>query len=194
MRILKKVMVSYSELKRGTRILYKNQPHEIIEASSVFKGRGHSTLQVKLKNLITGSIISESFHPSDNFEQVDIIKLTAKFLYSHRYKYVFCKDNSSDRFELKKDQLGSIAKFLKPNQKVEVIIFNNEIVNISLPVKITLKVEQAPPGVKGDRAQSGNKLVTLETEAEINVPLFVEQGDIIEINTETGEYVRRIAK
>ncbi len=187
-------MINYSEIKKGTRILYKNQPHEIIEAASVFKGRGHSTLQVKLKNLITGAIISESFHPSDSFEEAEISKLTAKFLYVHRDKYVFCKDNPSDRFELTKDQLGSIIKFLKPNQEVEAIIFNNKIVNIFLPVKITLKVEQAPPGVKGDRAQSGNKLVVLETGTEINVPLFVKQGEIIEINTETEEYVRRIAK
>jgi len=183
-------MISYSEIEKGTKIIYKNQPHEIIEAASVFKGRGHSTLQVKLRNLITGTVISDSFHPSDSFEEAEIEKQKVKFLYSHRDKYIFCKNNPSDRFEL--DNLGNITKFLKPNQEVEAIIFNNKIVNISLPIKITLKVDQAPPGIKGDRAQSGNKLVTLETGAEINVPLFVEQGDIIEINTETGEYVRRI--
>jgi len=183
-------MISYSEIEKGIRIIYKNQPHEITEAASVFKGRGRSTLQAKLKNLITGAVLSESFHPSDSFEEAEIEKQTVKFLYSHRDQYVFCKNNPSDRFEL--DNLGPITKFLKPNQEVEAIIFNNKIVSISLPIKITLKVEQAPPGVKGDRAQSGNKLITLETGAEINVPLFVQQGDIIEINTETGEYTRRL--
>jgi elongation factor P len=185
-------MINYSEIEKGSRIIYKNQPHEITETASVFKGRGHSTLQVKLKNLITGAVISESLHPSDSFEEANIDKLTVKFLYTHRDKYIFCKKNPSDRFELDKEKLGSVAKFLKPNQEVEAILFNDEIVSILLPIKITIKVDQAPPGVKGDRAQSGTKLITLETGAEMNVPLFVEEGDIIEINTETEEYTRRI--
>jgi len=185
--------IPYSELKKGTKIILNNQPYEIIEASSMFKARGHSVLQVKLKNLITGNIISETFHPSDTFEEAELSKIKAKFLYSHRDKFFFSeKDNSSKRFDLTKEQIGDVSKFLKPNQIVEAIIFKNKTVNISLPIKIQLKVAQAPPGVKGDRAQAGNKIVVLETGVEINVPLFIEEGDIIEINTEKSEYVRRI--
>jgi len=188
-------LIPYSELRKGGRIIYNNQPYEIIEAFSMFKGRGHSTLQVKLKNLLTGSILSPSLHPSDQFEQAEIEKIKEKFINSHKEKYVFSyQKDPSKRFELTKEQLGSIIKFLKPNQIVEGLVFKQEIVNISLPIKINLKVAQAPPGIKGDRAQSGNKLVVLETKAELNVPLFVKQGDIIEINTEKEEYVRRIEK
>jgi len=187
--------IPYSELKKGKQIIINNEPCEIIEASSMFKARGHSVLQVKLKNLITGNIISQTFHPSDTFEEAEISKIKAKFLYSHRDRYFFCQKNDpSNRFDLTKDQIGEASKFLKPNQIVETIIFRNKVVNISLPIKIQLKVKQAPPGVKGNRAQAGNKTVVLETGAEINVPLFVEEGDIIEINTEKGEYVRRIEK
>lgn len=185
--------IPYSELKKGVQIIINNQPHQIIEVSSMFKGRGHSVLQARLKNLVTGNIISKTFHPSDTFETAEISKIKAKFLYSHRDRFFFSeKANPSKRFDLTKEQIGSANKFLKPNQIVEGIVFKDKIINISLPIKIQLKVTQAPPGVKGDRAQAGNKTVILETGAKINVPLFIKEGDIIEINTEKGEYVRRI--
>lgn len=129
----------------------------------------------------------------------------SRFLYSHpdrrslvsdgasRNLYFFCeKDNPAKRFDLTKTQIGPQAQFLKPNQIVEAIIFENKVINISLPIKIQLKVTESPPGVKGGRSQPGTKTVTLETGVKINVPLFVKEGDLIEINTETGEYVRRI--
>ena len=187
--------IPYSELKKGKQITLNNEPYEIIEASSMFKARGHSVLQAKLKNLINSNTISQTFHPSDTFEKAELSKTKAKFLYSHRDKFFFCQENNpSKRFYLTKDQIEEKSKFLKPNQIVEGIIFRGEVINISLPIKIQLKVKQAPPGIKGDRAQAGNKTVVLETGAEINVPLFIEQSNIIEINTEKGEYVRRIEK
>lgn len=185
----------YSELKKGTRIIIDGQPYEIIESSSMFKGRGHSVLQTKLKNLITGAIIQNTFHPSDSAEEAEIEKVEAKFLYSHRGKFVFSeKADPSKRFELPQEKISPADKFLKQNSDVEGIVFNGKVVNISIPIKVQLKVKQAPPGIKGNRAQSGNKNVILETGAEIAVPLFVEEGDIIEVNTEKGEYVRRIEK
>jgi len=188
-------IISYSELKKKKRIILNGQPYEIIEASSMFKGRGHSVLQTKLKNLITGNIIQKTFHPSDSVEEVEVSKIKAKFLYSHRDKFFFCEENNpKNRFDLTKEQIGSSAKFLKPNEIVDGIIFNNKVIGISLPIKIQLKVSQTPPGIKGDRAQAGNKIAILETGAEVLVPLFVKEGDIIEINTEKEEYVRRIKK
>jgi len=188
-------MIDYSELKKGTRIIFKDQPHEITEAFPVFKGRGHSVLQVKLKNLITGNVVSQTFRPSDDFEEAELKKIKAKFLYSHRDKYFFSEeDNPAKRFDLTAEQIGQSHQFLKPNQTVEGIIFNNEVINISLPIKIELKVTQAPPGLKGERSQPGTKTVTVESDAQINTPLFIKEGDIIEVNTQSGEYVRRIEK
>ena len=185
--------LSYSELKKGIKIILDGEPYEIIEASFLFKGRGHSVLQAKLKNLITGNLISKTFHPADTFEEAEISKIEVKFLYSHRDKFFFCEtENPTKRFDLTTDQIGEPGKFLKPNQIVEGIIFKNKIINISLPIKINLKVTEAPPGVKGGRAEPGTKIVTLETGAKISVPLFIEEGDIIEVNTETGQYVRRV--
>jgi len=186
-------MLSYSDLKKGTHILLKGQPYEILESTPLFKGRGHSVLQAKIKNLITGTIISTTFHPSDTFEEPEISKIKLKYLYFHKDSYFFCeKDDPSKRFEFKKEQIGKSGEFLKENQNVEGIIFEKKLVNVSLPIKVVLRVLEAPPVIKGQSAQAGTKPVILETGANINVPLFIEKGDIIEVNTETDEYVRRI--
>ncbi len=186
-------MLGYSELKKGIKIILDNQPYEIIEASLMFKGRGSSVIRTKAKNLITGNIIAKTFHPSDTLEEAELTRIQIKFLYSHRNRFVFCeKNNLTKRFELTQEQVDQQAKFLKSNQLVEGIIFQEKIVNISLPIKVALKVVEAPPGIKGNRAEAGTKIITLETNAKINTPLFIKEGDIIEINTETGEYVKRV--
>jgi len=114
-------------------------------------------------------------------------------LYAHRDCYFFSDvNNPGKRFDLTKDQIGNAVRFLKQNQVVEALVFDGKVVNVSLPIKVQLKVTEAPPGIKGDRAQGGTKVVTLETGAQINAPLFVEAEDVIEINTETGEYSRRV--
>jgi len=195
-------MLTHTDLKKGVRFIFNKEPYEVIESSFLFKGRGGSTVQTKIKNLITGNIISKTIHPSDTFEEAEISKIEVKYLYQHRDKYFFCeKNNPSKRFDLTSGQIGKGSRFLKPDQIVEGIAFSarggpalgwkEKIVDISLPIKTNLKVIEAPPGIKGGRAEPGTKTVTLETGTKINVPLFIKEGDIIEINTQTGEYVRR---
>ncbi len=186
-------MISYNEIQKGLIIVMDNQPYEILETSRMFKGRGHSVLQTKLKNLISGNAVSRTLHPSDEFEEAEIEKTEAKFIYSHRDKFIFSDiKNPSQRFEIDKEQISQQAKFLKTNQIVEIFKYKEKIIKISLPVKIQLKVIEAPPSLKGERADAGSKAVILETQAKINTPPFIREGDIIEINTELGEYVRRI--
>lgn len=186
-------MLSHTDLKKGVRFILDGQLYEVLESSFVFKGRGSSLSQTKIKNLITGNILSRTFHPGEEFEETEIKKIKVKFLYTYRDKFFFSKENgSSFRFDLSKEVIGTAVIFLKPNEIVEGMQFKGKIINISLPIKVHLKVTEAPPGVKGDRAQSGTKTVTLETGAKVNAPLFIGEGDIIEVNTETGEYVRRI--
>ena len=186
-------MLSYSELERGKIIIVNDQPHEIIEAENTFKGRGHSYLQMKIRNLITGAVTPKTAQPRDSFEEAEIEEKQSKFVYANRGKFVFSDvNNSSNRFELSEEQIGTKANFLKTNQEVTTIIFEDKVINVIIPIKVQLKVTEVPPGVKGDRAQSGNKMVTLETGAKMNVPLFINENDIVEINTESGLYVRRI--
>ena len=186
-------MLTHNDLKKGIKIILDTEPYEVLEARPLKKAQRRVVIQTKIRNLITGNVLNRNFHQSDVFEEAELSKFKAKFLYCHKDHYFFCEEqNSSKRFDLASEQIGSPAKFLKPNQIVEGVMFKERVINISLPIKIQLKIIEAPPDFKGDRAQAGTKVVTLETEAKITVPLFIKEGNIIEINTETGEYVKRI--
>ena len=187
-------MLEHTDLKSKVRIVLNEEPYEVIETNYVFKGRGQSTTQAKLKNLITGKVITKTFHAGDNIEEAEIEKETVKFLYSKDNKFYFClEEDPSKKLELPKNTLGIKANFLKQNEVVTGIFFKEKLINIEMPLKIQLKVISAPPGIKGGRETPGTKPVILETNTEIQAPLFIKEGDIIEINTETGEYVRRIS-
>jgi len=186
-------MLTHIDLKKGAQIILEGQPCEVLETSLMKKAQRRLIVQAKIKNLITNNVLSRNFHQGDVFAEPDLTNLEAKFIYNHRGKFVFCLiKNPAQRYELEENKIGSVAKFLKTNQPVKLIIFDEKIINIDMPIKIQLKVTEAPPGIKGDSAQSGTKPVTLETGAIINVPLFVNQNDILEINTENGQYVRRV--
>jgi elongation factor P len=181
------------EVDRGMIIVVDGQPHKVTKADHMFKGRGSSVTQTKLKNLKTGNVISKTFRSSDKVEEADIERNNVKFIFENRGDYTFSAENNpGDRFQLSEEQIGDVVKFLKPNMVVEAMVFNDEVINVTLPIKVIYEVTEAAPGVQGDRATSGNKLVKIETGASIDVPLFVSQGDMIEINTESGEYCRRV--
>ena len=186
-------MIDHTQLKKGARIIIDEEPYEILESMPLKKAQRRVVIQARIKNLISGNVFERNFHQGEVFDEAELEKFDAKFIYSHRDRYFFCDaSNPSKRFDLSQEQIGNASKFLKPNQIVQTIVFEEKIVNISLPIKVQLKVVEAPPGVKGDRAQGGNKVVVLETKSQINAPLFIEQGDTIEVNTETGEYARRV--
>jgi len=186
-------MLSYFDLRKGVKFILEGQPYEVLEFQQIYKAQDMVVARTKIKNLINGKVLERTFHQGDTFEEAELEKIEVKFIYSHRGKFCFSEtQNPRARFELEEEKIGEGAKFLKPNQILTGIKFQGKIINIILPIKVQLKVTEAPPGIKGDRAQGGTKTVTLETGAKINVPLFVEQGDIVEVNTETGEYVRRV--
>jgi elongation factor P len=186
-------MLTHAELRKGVKIILEKEPYEVLEASPMKKAQRRVVIQTKIRNLVNGRVFDRNFHQGDRIEEAEISKMEAKFLYSHRDRYFFSeKDNSQKRFDFGLEQIGEAAKFLKPGQTVQALLFEEKPINVSLPIKIQLKVTEAPPGLRGERAQAGTKTITLETGAKINAPLFIKEGDIIEINTERGEYVRRI--
>ena len=150
-------------------------------------------VRAKIKNLISDKILERTFHQNESFEEAKIEKRKVKYLYNHRGKFFFCEENNpAARFDLSREQIGEIHQYLKQNALVDIMVFNGKILNVSLPIKIDFKVLESPPGIKGDTAQGGTKAVVIETGAKINTPLFIEAGDIIKINTQTGEYVERV--
>lgn len=186
-------MLTHTDLKKGARIILDGEPYEVLESSPLKKAQRRVVIQTRIRNLITGNVFARNFHQGDTFEEPDLEKFKAKFIYGQGDRFVFCReDDASQRFELTESQVGQQSRFLKPGQVVEALTFNQKIINVSLPIKVQLKVVEAPPGEKGSRAQSGTKLAVLETGATLNTPLFIEAEDVVEVNTETGEYVKRV--
>lgn len=186
-------MLAYNELKPGKYIVLNNQPYIVMEFNFLRMQQRKPVAQTKIKNLITGKTIEKTFQQSDKIEEAEIETRPIKYLYSHREEFWFSEtDNPSKRFKLDESIIGNYADLLKQNSIIETVIFNNQIIEIKLPIKIELKVIEAPPAIKGNTAQGGTKRVKLETKAIINVPLFINEDDIVRINTETKEYVERV--
>ncbi len=185
-------MLNFNEIKLGSLIKINNEPYVVISAEHLKMGRGGAVLKTKLKNLLTGNVLDKTFKGGDKAEEADLERTKADFLYNDEENFYFMDQNTFEQFSLSKEKIGKKAQFLKEGTTVEVLNFEGTPQAIELPIKIELKVISAPPGIKGDTAQGGTKTVTLETGAELNVPLFVKEGDIIRINTDTGEYVERV--
>lgn len=185
-------MLTHTDLKKGTQFIYENQPWEVLDSLHVKMAQRRPVVQTKIKNLLNGSVQEKTFQQGDMFDEAEIVRKNIKFLYSNKGQYFFCEENDpSKRFSFTEDQIGTKAKFFKPNSLVVGLVFNDKIINVLAPIKVQLKVKEAPPGIKGDRAQGGTKEAVLESGAVIQVPLFIEEGDVIEINTELEEYVKR---
>ncbi|MFH1968178.1 MAG: elongation factor P [bacterium] len=186
-------MLSHTDLKKGVQFIYNGQPWEVLEAQLSKMAQRRPVIQSKIKNLIDGKVQQINFQQGDTFEESNLEKKEIKFLYQNRGEYFFSEPNDpSKRFSFTETQIGEQAKYLKPTEIVVGIIFEKKIINFNLPIKVQLKVKETPPGLKGNTAQGGTKSAMLESGAEIQVPLFVEEGDVIEVNTETGTYVRRV--
>ena len=184
-----------NQLKPKMFFIYEGAPYMVLETHHLKMQQRRPTVQVNMRNIINGKVLERNFAQSDVFEEADVERQKVKFLYTHREQYWFANEKDpSKRFELNNEILGDTTKFLKPNTVLDAILFEDKIITVELPIKMDFKVIEAPPAVKGNTAQGGVKQVKLETGAVINVPLFINQDDIIRINTETGTYVERVEK
>ena len=154
-------------------------------------GRGSAVLKTKLRNLITGNVLSKTFQGNDKAEPADLSMRQATYLYNDGAQYTFMDVETFDQFTIAAASLGDRVSFMRENSDVDVMLFNNNAVNVQLPVKVELQVSSCPPGVKGNSVDSATKEAVLETGYKVQVPLFVQQGDTIRVNSETGEYVER---
>jgi elongation factor P len=186
-------LLEYNEIRERKYIVYENEPYEVLESHVFRKQQRKPVNATKLKNLITGSVKEISFHVSEKVEEAEIDSKDIKFLYANKGECWFCEPNDpSKRFSISETLVGPAGKFLKANTVVALLTFKERHVGLKLPIKVELKVVEAPPAVKGDTAKGGSKQAKLETGATVNVPLFINEGEIIRINTETGDYVERV--
>ncbi len=184
-------MLSLSEIKTGKNIVLNGEPYTVLSHEHSKTGRAGAVLRTKLKNLKTGAILEKTFQGADKVEEAEVEKSKAQFLYREKDNYFFMDNQNYDQFFLEKETLGNAPFYLIEGTEITVLNFNGIPINVELPIKMELKVVEAPPGIKGDTASGGGKTVILETGLKITAPLFIKEGDRVIINTEKGEYVSR---
>ena len=186
-------MLAYNEVLPKRLIIHDGEPYEVVSAWVFRKQQRKPVNQTKLKNLKTGSTTEVTFHQPDKIEEAEVETRPAIFIYHKGGEWVFHEtSDKSKRFTLDDSHVGDDGKYLKEHMHVEVRWFEGEPIQVKIPIKVELKVIEAPPNTRGNTAQGGNKVVTLETGAALTVPMFIETGDVIRINTETGAYVERV--
>ena len=185
-------MYVIAELKKGRAVIVEGEPYLITWNQFSKSARQGGVMATKMKNLKTGSVIQKTFQGSDKLEPAEIGYKKVQYLYGDGTNYTFMDLTTYDQFELNEDTVGEIADFLTEGQELDAMIFDEQPIGINLPPTIEVKVVETMPGVKGDTATGGTKPATLESGATINVPLFVNEGDIIKVNTDTGTYMCRV--
>ncbi|MDP3947457.1 MAG: elongation factor P, partial [bacterium] len=188
-------MLTINDIKNGDFIVIDGAPYQVLSVKHLHIGRGGSSVQTKIKNVKTGQVFERNYKPSDSFGEADLLKFKVQFVYAHRGEYWFMEPGKpQSRFSLKEDTIGEAKNFLKKDLEAVALKWNDQIINIELPIKVDYVVVDAPPAVRGDTAQGGTKQVSIENGYKVLTPLFIEAGDVIRLNTETGEYVERVSK
>ncbi len=194
-------MLEYNEITVRKYIVVDGAPYEVIENHIARTQQRKPQNQTKVKNLLTGRLSNMTFHAADKVPEAEIDTREAKYLYTSKGEFWFCEaNNPSKRFKIDAEILGKQALFLQANKIYDTLVFvdpekedgSGTIFGVKLDATVDLKVVEAPPGIKGDTARGGNKNVVVEGGAVVSVPLFVNEGDVIKVNTETGEYRERV--
>lgn len=185
------VLPSLNSIRVGLNILVNDEPYQVLEASFMRTAQRKPVMRTKLRHLMNGKVLEQSFKPGDKVEEADMSRVRANFLYQDDDGCHFMNQETFEQFDFSKAALDGQAGYLKEGVEVNILNFNGVPVSVELPKKVTLKVTETPPGIKGDTATGGTKQATLETGITVNVPLFIKNDELIVVNTETGEYVER---
>lgn len=185
-------MISTSELKKGISIVFNQQSYLVTNVQFVNPGKGSAFYRVKLKNLRSGQALEHTFKSGESVEEANLEYKKSQFLYSQGDEYFFMDMDTYEQFSLSKDLLDDQVNYLKEGTEVYAMYLDNNPCAINLPPKMNFKVIEAEAGLKGDTASGGDKTVVIETGAKIKVPLFIKEGDMIKVNTETGTYDTRV--
>ena len=188
-------ILSYNEIVQRKVIEYNGDPYEVL-SSHVFRMQQRKPVnQTKLRHLVSGKVLEISFHQSETVPEADIGKMEATYLYTNRGESWFAEtSNPKNRFAFPENAVHDKVQWLIQNAPVEVLLYKENPMTVDIPIKVDLKVTDAPPAVKGDTATGGSKQVVVESGATVSTPLFINEGDVIRINTDSGEYTERVEK
>lgn len=185
---------SLKEIRVGLSLDIDGQPYQVLWADFMRTAQRKPVMRTKMRHLITGQVLEKTFKPGDKVEEADMERTKANFMYREDKVFNFMDNGTYEQFTFEKDQIGDISNYVKEGSDVEIMKYNGKPVTVSLPPKVDLLVTEAPPGVKGDSASNVFKQVVVETGFQVNAPLFIKQGDVIRVNTVTGEYVERVSQ
>lgn len=180
------------DVRNGTTFELDNSVYKVVEFQHVKPGKGAAFVRTKLKNVITGAVLEKTFNPSEKLQGAEIEKRDMQYLYNDGDLYYFMDNETYEQLPINKEDLGDMLRFLKENMNVKILSFKGKVFAIELPLFVELEITYTEPGFSGNTSTNATKPATLETGATINVPLFVNTGDIIRIDTRTGEYMERI--
>lgn len=184
-------MISAGEFRNGVTMEYEGNIYQIIEFQHVKPGKGAAFVRTKIRNVITGAVVEKTFNPTEKFPTAYIERRDMEYLYEDGDLYYFMDNETYEQMPIGKDVLGDNFKFVKENMVCKVLSYKGNVFGVEPPTFVVLEVTQTEPGVKGDTATNVTKPATLETGAEIKVPIFINEGDKIQIDTRTGEYMSR---
>jgi elongation factor P len=184
-------MLGLTDLKNGVKFMLDGQPVEVLSYQHSKQARGGAVLRTKLKNLITSAIFDKTFRGDERFEEAQVIRAKAQYLYKDDNAFYFMDSENYEQFEISHDLIGEKVNFIKEGMQVDLMKFDDRAIGIDLPIKVDYEVTETPPGVKGDTAQGGSKPAVIETGAKLNVPLFINQGERIIVDTRDGKYIGR---
>lgn len=186
------VLPSLKSIKKGVSLSYNDEPYLVVGAQFIQMQAQKPTMKTKMKNLVNGKVLEISFHPGDKLETADLQRKKCDYLYNDGDNYYFMTTDDFEQFDLSSENVGELSGYMKEGDKVDVLYYNDSPVSLSLPTKVELKVVSAPEGVKGNSAQGRvTKSAELETGITVQVPLFIKEGEVIRVNTDTGEYSER---
>ena len=185
-------MITAGEFRNGVTFEFDGNVYQIVEFQHVKPGKGAAFVRTKLKNVITGGVVEKTFRPTEKMPKAHIERKDYEYLYSDGDLYYFMDQESFEQMPLNQEQLGDALKFVKENMVVKVLSYKGNVFGIEPPTFVELVVTETEPGFKGDTTTGATKPATLETGATINVPLFVNQEDVIRVDTRTGEYMERV--
>ncbi len=185
-------MISAGDFRNGATFEMEDQVFQIIEFQHVKPGKGAAFVRTKIRNVLTGATVERTFSPSDKFPRAQINRRDMLFLYKDGDLYYFMDEQTYEQIPLNESNIGDALKFVKENMSCKVLFFKEQVIGIEPPTFVELEIIETEPGYKGDTATGANKPAIVETGAQIKVPLFVNQGDIVRIDTRTGEYMERV--
>ncbi len=185
-------MISTSDFKGGAKIQLDGDPYTIVEYQHVKPGKGGAFVRTKLKNLKTGNLLERTFRSGEKFEQPDLLDREMQFLYAEGNDYHFMDNDSYEQLFISSAQLGAAKDFLKENMIVRILFFQGKPLGVDLPLFVELKIVETDPGIRGDTATGGTKIAKLESGGTVKVPLYIEEGTVIKVDTRTGTYVERV--